>query len=277
MEEINDEVPEPAKYYQESMDLSLKVMAAPKNKMEVNIFKDAQFWFSKGHNIQLKSAKCQTDDSKKDNSDTVALDYYLSGVKIDPSHIGCIYNVGCCQYFTSKFANADKWFSLAIKVDPSHQDSYIGKTMACLKLNKYEQALESIAKVHAMAEWTSVEYKREQAIFLYATTARILEKWDLMFRLYKEMKEGSRLRANFKVSNQTCGLLLLPLEKSRQEIENAIENFIELVLFNDIDQFVDPTIPLNLKRIATKMPALSDEFLANFLLSFPFFQRAKVA
>lgn len=48
----------------------------------------------------------------------MALDYYLSGVKIDPSHIGCIYNIGCCQYFIQKYANAEKWFSLALKVDP---------------------------------------------------------------------------------------------------------------------------------------------------------------
>jgi hypothetical protein len=34
--------------------MSLKVMPAPKLKIEINIFKDAQFWFSKGYSIQLK-------------------------------------------------------------------------------------------------------------------------------------------------------------------------------------------------------------------------------
>jgi hypothetical protein len=52
-------------------------MQAPKLKIEINIFKDAQFWFSKGHTIQ--NAK-----NLEDNSDSVALDYYLSGIKIDP-------------------------------------------------------------------------------------------------------------------------------------------------------------------------------------------------
>jgi hypothetical protein len=33
---------------------------------------------------------------KKENFDTIALDYYLSGVKIDPAHLGCVYNLGCC-------------------------------------------------------------------------------------------------------------------------------------------------------------------------------------
>lgn len=72
------------------------------------------------------------------------MDYYLSGVKIDPVHLGCIHNVGCCQYFTGKFANSEKWFDLAVKVDPLHQDSYIGSTMSSFKLGKYEAALNTI-------------------------------------------------------------------------------------------------------------------------------------
>lgn len=48
----------------------------------------------------------------------VAMDYYLSGVKIDPGHLGCIHNVGCCQYSVGKYLNAEKWFNLAIKVEP---------------------------------------------------------------------------------------------------------------------------------------------------------------
>jgi 3-methyladenine DNA glycosylase AlkC len=60
-------------------------------------------------------------------------------------------------------------------------------------------------------------------------------------------------------------LLLLPLEKSRAEIENSIENFIELVLFNDKEQFVDHSVAVNLKTVSQKIPSLSEEFLASFL------------
>jgi len=42
----------------------------------------------------------------------------------------------------------------------------------------------------------------------------------------------------------------MPLEKSRMEIENAIENFIELVLFNDKEQYVNRTIVTNLSKIS---------------------------
>lgn len=85
--------------------------------------------------------------------------------------------------------------------------------MASLKLGKYEQALETIVKLNSMPVWTSEQYNKEQCLFLYAISARLLDKWDLMKIIYREMQEGVRLRANFKVSNQTCGLLLLPLEK----------------------------------------------------------------
>lgn len=74
----------------------------------------------------------------------VALDYYLSGVKIDSTHIGCVYNIACCHYSTNKFCNAEKWFKLAIQVHPGYQDSYVGLTMTCLRLGKYLEAYQSI-------------------------------------------------------------------------------------------------------------------------------------
>jgi Tfp pilus assembly protein PilF len=87
------------------------------------------------------------------------MDYYLSGVKIDPGHLGCIHNVGCCQYSCGKYTNAEKWFNLAIKVDPLFQDSYLGSTISSLKLGKYEVAFQTIKTLNEMAEWTSLSYK----------------------------------------------------------------------------------------------------------------------
>ena len=116
-------------------------MAASKNKSSKDIFKDAQFWFAKGHILltlgSLKSQDEESEEVKIENKESVALDYYLSGVKIEPTHLGCIHNVGCCHFFLGNFANAEKWFNLAIQVDPQHKDSYIGKTVSCLKLGLY--------------------------------------------------------------------------------------------------------------------------------------------
>ena len=77
----------------------------------------------------------------------MALDYYLSGVKIDPQHYGCIYNAGCCHFFTGKFQNARKWFELTTKVNPRRPDGYYGLALSCLKLGQYEEALESIVQI----------------------------------------------------------------------------------------------------------------------------------
>ena len=77
----------------------------------------------------------------------MALDYYLSGVKIDQTHYGCIYNAGCCHFFTGKFQNARKWFDLTTKVRPRTQDGYYCKALACLRLGLYEEALESILQI----------------------------------------------------------------------------------------------------------------------------------
>ena len=77
-------------------------------------FKDATFWFNKGYTIQKQRYR-KTITSPKDNVDLVALDYYKSGVKLDPYHFGCVFNLGCCLYFTGQYANANKWFTMAIR------------------------------------------------------------------------------------------------------------------------------------------------------------------
>ena len=78
--------------------------------------KDPEFWFSKGHNIQTTSgfSKDSASEQTQENKHSLALNYYLFGLNIKPRHLGCIYNIGCCQYFLGKFENARKWFHLAL-------------------------------------------------------------------------------------------------------------------------------------------------------------------
>ena len=125
------------------MKLPLCQPLPQKPNQELDIFKSAEFWLSKGYGIQSR-AHLAGNRKKADEADNVALDYYLSGVKIDPQHFGCIYNAGCCHFFTGKFQNARKWFHLTTLVNPKCPDGYYGKTLSCLKLGLYEEALESI-------------------------------------------------------------------------------------------------------------------------------------
>jgi tetratricopeptide (TPR) repeat protein len=78
------------------------------------------------------------------DTNIVALDYYLTGVKTDPRHFGSAYNVACSFYIEGWYLNAFKWFNLALKLSPLSNDSLFGKTLTCLKLGKYELALQTI-------------------------------------------------------------------------------------------------------------------------------------
>jgi len=171
----------------------------------------------------------QSEGVAKQDCHTVALDYYLSGLKINPTHLGCIYNVGCCHYFTKKYANAEKWFSLAIKADPTYLDSYIGKAVSCIKLGRYEDAIETIIVVYKWEEWTSTSYTQDQMFFIYALCAKITQRFELATELYKRLREGIRLSLCKKVANKTCSLLLIPLEKSRANFVSRVHDFMEML------------------------------------------------
>ena len=54
----------------------------------------------------------------EEQRDLAALDYYMSGVKIDNNHLGCVHNLACCLFNSGKYANAAKWYSIGILVAP---------------------------------------------------------------------------------------------------------------------------------------------------------------
>ena len=118
--------------------IKLSLFKSKENKIEKDIFKDANFWLSKGLLIQTKGVV----DNPSAEVNSAALDYYLSGVKIDPRHYGCVYNAACSYFNDGKFTNALKWFEIASKIDPQSQDSHFGKSVTCLKLGQYSEALE---------------------------------------------------------------------------------------------------------------------------------------
>ena len=68
------------------------------------------------------------------------MDYYFAGVKIDPRHYGCVYNIACTYFGEKKYANANMWFSRALKIDTT-ADALFGKSITALKLGLQEEAL----------------------------------------------------------------------------------------------------------------------------------------
>ncbi len=155
------------------------------------------------------------------------MDYYLSGVKIDPKHFGCVYNVACSYYFEEKYINSLKWFELAMKIDPKSQDCYFGKTACCLKLGKFEQALNAIDELDNQVLWTSEIYKKEQCTFLHAVCSRIMNNLSKSNLLYSKLSEGIRKQQQKNLVNITGSVMLLPLHNSRRHIESLITDFVE--------------------------------------------------
>lgn len=68
-------------------------------------------------------------------------------------------------------------------------------------------------------------------------------------------------------------IMLLPLQKDRAKIEDAVENFSELVSLQDRDAFVDPNVTADMKKIRNSKPCYKNGFLARYLIRFPFFKR----
>jgi hypothetical protein len=119
--------------------VSLNFIKPRETQINKDIFKCAEFWLGKGYLIQNNSATNSNQIKVKENIknvdvNNVALDYYLSGIKIDPRHFGCAYNVGCCYFNAKMFVNAKKWFDFAIKIRHRDQDSQFAKVVTCIKL-----------------------------------------------------------------------------------------------------------------------------------------------
>ena len=112
--------------------------------IDKDVFECADFWLLKGQAIHAKLASGKTFHITGQDTNIVALDYYLSGVKTDPKHFGCVYNVACSFFMESKFLNALKWFKLALKLKVDSGDSMFGKAITCLKLGKLNDALQTI-------------------------------------------------------------------------------------------------------------------------------------
>ena len=95
------------------IDVNLNLFVIHNPQVGANIFKSAEYWLNRGYLIQ--SAKTSKHSLKEKNSE--ALDYYLSGVKIDPTSFGCAYNIACTYFTEQKYVNAHKWFNLALCID----------------------------------------------------------------------------------------------------------------------------------------------------------------
>lgn len=77
----------------------------------VTTFNNGPYWLFKGVSL----AKVSSDNNKY----AIALDYFLSGARNDPTFYPCNYNLAVCYFNDQKFANALRWFKRAFEIDPT--------------------------------------------------------------------------------------------------------------------------------------------------------------
>ncbi len=68
----------------------------------------------------------------------------MHGIRANPKHYACTYNVACAYHKLNKHNNAIKWFSHACKLQNDNSDPYYGKALSFFKLSKYQEAYDCL-------------------------------------------------------------------------------------------------------------------------------------
>lgn len=89
---------------------------------------------------------------QKDEGVEVALDYYLQGVRCNPHHFPCVFNLACVYSSLDKHANARKWFNLALKINTNSIDSYYGSALSSFKMKNFLDAFNTLKSMPENAE-----------------------------------------------------------------------------------------------------------------------------
>jgi tetratricopeptide (TPR) repeat protein len=243
----------------QELSVTLKIIQSQEKISSSNIFESAEFWLSKGVLIQTQN---QTEQANKE-----ALNYYFSGVKFDPKHFACVYNIACCYFFDFKFSNAKKWFDLALNLNPESQDAIFGKVVCCLKLGLFQEAVSAIDS----STYDSAFYSKEQFTLLAAICHKTVYNDSRVLQLYSDLQEGIRMSHCVQVKLATCSLILLPLNPNRKQVQQTIQNFLELVHLHNCDEYVVTAFESDKHKIDNSPHP--QEFLAQYLHSFPFLKR----
>lgn len=211
---------------------------------------------------------------KGEVNNSAAIDYYLSGIKIDPQNFSCVYNVACSYFYEGKICNSLKWFEIGLKIDPNSADSSFGKAVCCIKLGKPQMALEAIENKPREPSF----YNSGQFILLEAICNRILGNYERSAKLYEQLQAGMKEKMSDQVVTTTCALILLPLNPNRRQVEYLIENFYEILRLYDPSQYLDGQKATNLKDLTqtdggAPLTHKQNQFLAQYLCQFPFLSR----
>eukprot|EP00347_Sterkiella_histriomuscorum_P006536 403352393 len=135
LQDIENELKEAENPDFEQCKLNVKQIP-PVGKIAVKeVFQDSEYWHHKGF-----SYFNQVDIE-------VSIDYYLHGIRSNPRHYACMFNVACVYQQLNKHLNAIKWFKYSIQIKLGCVDSYYGCAISMFKLKLFQEGLEIIEAI----------------------------------------------------------------------------------------------------------------------------------
>ena len=128
-----------------------------------NMFESAEYWLSKGLQAQTYQSPLQViqatqmDPSERKRPNQAfkthkqeleacdqALDFYFQGLRLDPFHFGCCFNVGVTYLQKGMNLNAQKWFAFARMIDIDRKEPYLGEAISSFKVGQILRCLQSV-------------------------------------------------------------------------------------------------------------------------------------
>lgn len=83
----------------------------------------------------------------KTNQVESAIDSYRQAIRLNPSNIDAMHNLGCSYDVQQRFELGMQWFDRVIQIDPNMHDAYHGYALCAFKLGQPKLAIEKLDKV----------------------------------------------------------------------------------------------------------------------------------
>eukprot|EP00347_Sterkiella_histriomuscorum_P001557 403371576 len=228
-------------------------------KMKMQVFKDSDYWLSKGYTMQ------QTEGIE------VALDYYKHGIRVNRQDHSCVYNLACVYSNLNKNQNSRKWFNLCIKIAPQLADSYFGSAISSFKLKDYQEALNTLMRKPISTK--SIFVTDDEFVYLKALCNKKLRNYSESENQYKSLDKQFRLSEGKKLIKYVFSIMILPLQTDKKLIEDYFDNFLELKNLHDPEIGLNQKVSQALDSIYVKNQWINNQDAVNFLQTFKFFKQ----
>lgn len=189
-----------------------------------NPFISPEYWLSKGYKIQVgQNSKPELSQGVRgshqfhkviDMSDH-ALDYYYQGLRIQPRHFGCCFNVATIFLRKNKYKNAQKWFHMATKLDRDSKVAFLGLAISTLKLGQHQSCIQQIDQRPGLHRTKTRKEKGCSSTSINVQTHRSSQRGPGLHRSSEDLSSRSRSQS-FSRTNRKNAFSVQHLEDTNQ-------------------------------------------------------------